>query len=294
MYTLDDLRGYTPATVRSAFNQSAEITSEHGDLGNVNVTGILTRIIQAAGRLNERYASDALFGLDKIRFIAENGSVLDEADKPFDEILTFGIREDGIDHNAYIMSNLLETRHMPTGYVFAKQRYRKILAVRMRAWMDKDYRRARADFSLRDLTNAFHTLDPADLSDDGWSVRNMPFENRSNPEPTDPRNRTDHAEIDKLRAEPYAGFRSRKILDDILRAEGCEGGVRAIEIDGVRDPRVPEPKDPGQDAVCRVYRAGKGIYAVSWIQPGYAYYDKVLEGIGRAKAALEKACGDEA
>lgn len=292
MYNLENLRGCTPATIRSAFNRSAEIMSEKGDLGNTNVTGILTRIIRETSRFNERYASDVLYGLDKIRFMAEQNAMLDDGHGPFDEILTFAIREDGVDHNAYVMATLLRTRHMPTEYVFAKHEYRKILAVRMRAWADGDCRRARADFSLRDITNAFHKLDPADLSADGWSVRNMPFEGRVNPEPTEPRDRIDQAGIEQLRGEGYKTFRPRGIPGDVLRAEGCEGDVAAIEIDGVWAAPVPEPEKSEKNAVCRVYRAGKGVYAVAWIQPYYAYFDSVLEEIEKAKAAMAAACGD--
>lgn len=293
MFDIDVLRGLTPATIRAAFNRSEEILEEHGDAGNTNVTGIMTRILQCAGRFSERWTSDCLYGLDKLRALAGEKFTLD-GEKNFDEVISFGIREDGVDHNDNIMSNLLQSRSLPAGYVFPKRSYRRILAVRMRAWADKRFYCVRVDFSLRDITSALYAIDPVDLvPGDQFKLVQLPNENKTSPEPTDEKFRTDQVEIRKLKEEGYKTFSARDVTPEELEKDGCSCDVKCIEIGGLWDPAVPPAKDPASCAVCRVYLAGEGRFIVTWINDWYRYYDDVKKQIERAKAALlDAATGD--
>lgn len=284
-YDIDALRGMTPATIRAAFNNADEILEEYGDMGSVNATGIMTKIMHAAGTLNERWATDALYGLDKIRALSDRPFALDGAYGNFDEIITFGVREDGVDHNAYIMSHLLESRRMPSEFVYPKTRYRKILAVRMRAYTERDLGRVRVNFSLRDITDKLHSLDPADLTEDKFHLVSLPLDDKTSPAPTDEKDRIDKAEIAKARCGGYTGFGSMEVHPDVLESEGCGTGVRCIEIGGLYPPIVPAPKNPHDNAVCRVY-AFAGKIAVCWIDRWYVHYDNAKAEVEKAKAAL--------
>lgn len=283
MYDIDGLRGMTPATIRAAFNHAEEISEEYGDMGSVNATGIMTKIMHAVGRYNDRWATDALYGLDKIRALSDRKFVLDDRYGNFDEIICFGVREDGVDHNAYIMCHLLESRHMPQGYVFPKHRYRSVLAVRMRAYPDGS--RIRVDFSLREIINQFHGIDPADLDGTGFRLKDLPMPDLANPVPTEERDRTDDTEIKKARRGGYVSFGSAPVHPDVLESEGSGTGVRCIEITGFYPPIVPPPSKPHDNAVCRVYALGDHV-AVCWINRWYEYHDDVKQEIRKAKAAF--------
>lgn len=284
MYDIDALRGTTPATIRAAFNKSKEILEEHGDMGNANATGIMTRIMQETGRFNERWASDALYGLDKIRALAEQKFVLTD---DFDEIITFGIRQDGVDHNSSVMSNLLQTRSMPAGYVFPMQKYRKVLAVRLRAWADSALGGVRVGFSLRNISHALYCLDPIDMvSGNLFKLVELPDGTGKSPEPSEERDRADQEEIRKLKMGGYKTFGAREIPADALEKDGCSGSVLCVEIDGFWDPAVPAPKNPGDCAVCRVYLCGGKDFIVCWTDGWYEWYADAKAQVERAKAVL--------
>ena len=173
----------TPATVRTAFQKQPILLAESGNLGNVNVTSILTHVIQVTGRFAERYASDVLYSLDDIRALVdgnfEGGLVLD---KPIDEILVMGIRRDGVDHASFLLSRLLGTKRGGLDpYVYPEHVYRAILAVRVQIVNDAPGP-AKVVCTLKDITNAIIKVDPADLDADGKPLP-IPYEN-GNPVPT--------------------------------------------------------------------------------------------------------------
>lgn len=286
-YDIDGLRGLTPATIRAAFNNSDEIMEEHGDMGSVNATGIMTVIMHDVGRLNEHWATDALYGLDKIRALSDRPFRLDTGyGETFDEIITFGIRECGVDHAAYVMSRMMDTRRMPAGYVFPKHDFRKIYAVRMRAFPDPAVNRIKVEFSLREIINALHDIDPADLAADGFHLAQLPNGDKISPEPTDEKFRIDKVEIAKARAGGYVKFGSYAVHPDVLESEGCAAGVRCIEIGGIHPPIVPAPKNPHDNAVCRVYALDRKPLAVVWIDRWYEHYGDVKAEIEKARKAL--------
>lgn len=271
-YDIDALRGGTYATIRAAFNCAKEILYEYGDMGSCNITSILTRLIRDTGRFNERFASDMLYALDKIRSIAEKPFALDA---PFDEIFSFGIRQDGVDGGDYIMQNLLGSRSMPIPYVHPERYYRRIMAVRCRADIDPDLHRVRVDFSLRDISHSIHGLEEVDLLDGGWKLRHIP-ESYPATEPSpipQEKYRVDQEEIRKAKEESFRHFELHSPDMSELMNDGCEGEFQCREILGYHKGIVPADQDKGAP-ICRIYKTG-GTVIVSWINEWYKHYDDV-------------------
>lgn len=172
----------TPATIRYTFDkQNTSICKEHGDLGSINITDILTRIIQDTGRFTENWASDCLYTIAHIRNLCENTYPLEQE---IDEIYCLGIRKNGVDHNAYIMNQLMQSQrgYLDT-YVFAEPYYRRILAVRVHVFKEDGISSPRVECELKDLTTSFHQINKADLDENGKLIPDYP---NGNPVPFDP------------------------------------------------------------------------------------------------------------
>lgn len=273
MFDIDSLRGGTYATIRAAFNTSTEIMEEYGDAGHSNVSSIMTKIMQDVGRFSERHSSDAFFGLEKLYALAHEEYRVDP-ENPFDEIFCFGIRQDGVDHSDWVMDNLAKCRDHFTGYVFPERHYRRVLAVRCRAAFDKDLRCTRARFSLRDITHAFHAIEPADLKENGIDVINLPYEDRHEPEITTEYRKLDKTDIEKAKQESLKKFTweeaSEKEYAD-LRKNGCAGEFKCYIVAGTHDDPVLLP-DEKPEEVCRVF-VSDGASVATWTKPGYEYYN---------------------
>lgn len=65
---------------------------------DINTSGILTRLIQEAGRFCENYASDLFIDWESV----ENRIKSD--DKIFMSTFLFGFRQNGVDHSTFILS----------------------------------------------------------------------------------------------------------------------------------------------------------------------------------------------
>lgn len=167
----------TPATLRYAFEKAGQpILKESGDIGFINITDILTKIIQDVGRFAEHYASDALYNIDHIRALCETKYCLEEVE--IDEIFAFAIRESGVDGNTFLMQRLYSSKRFPNDYVYATPQYRRILAVRVHAGMMPYFDDApdgekslRIKCELKDLTHKFNRIDRADLTEDGELIQ---------------------------------------------------------------------------------------------------------------------------
>lgn len=179
------LIGNTYATIRHAFNSAKDIMVENGDMASINITSILTRIIQDTGRFAERWASDVLYTLDHIRLLCDNEYILEEE---IDEIFPIAIRRDGVDSENFLMSRLKDTQRGPIdSYVYPQQIYRRILGVRVQVsyeYMGQRWHTPRITCTLRDMTDAFHQINPADIGEDRQLIQ-PPFVG-GNPEPIDP------------------------------------------------------------------------------------------------------------
>lgn len=124
-----------PFCFTSAFSAhgSKELVTERGSSSvyeylrrgyDINLSSIATILIQNVGRFCERYASDFLITWNSVNRILESD------EQNFDELILFGIRENGVDHDAYILSNLEQYKNLP-GYF--DHYYRKIFALRLQA-----------------------------------------------------------------------------------------------------------------------------------------------------------------
>lgn len=122
----------------------------------MNTSNILTRLIQETGRFAETYASDLFLNWQIVEDIIGNG----DWEKPKGEevhYLIFGIRENGVDTNAYLIQNLLKTRQdmaLPSDEIRVqpKQVYRRIMAVKIHI------RGNYINMGLKDLTNGFRSI----------------------------------------------------------------------------------------------------------------------------------------
>lgn len=91
---------------------------------DINLSGIYDILIHETGRFAERYASDLLIDIKSFE--------KDLYEKPFEhnhKTYLFGIRRDGVDHNAYVYANIKNNKNRP-GYL--NMYYRKLLAVELR------------------------------------------------------------------------------------------------------------------------------------------------------------------
>lgn len=174
----------TPATIRAAFEAESKGIKEESYMGGVNISSILTSIIQETGRFAERLASDVLFDIDAIRMLCENTYLMEE---DIDEVLGLGIREDGVDGNSFLLSRLAGSVRGPmSGYVFPGHIYRKILAVRVQVSAERSedgfiLGKPRVVCELKDISNRFLYLDAADFDTEGHLI--LPRYKNGNPVP---------------------------------------------------------------------------------------------------------------
>ena len=183
-----ELVNRTPATVRRAFWESPTLKKElSSSPGQMNVTSILTAAMQIAGRFAERYVSDLLYELDRIRTLVGDGYVLD---RDFDEIIVKAVRKDGVDGESFFLSRLEKTLH-PMGfqakpwemYTSPETIYRRVLGCRVWAESPRYGSPGRMGCELRDLTNSLLRMNQADFDDDGKLL--MPPYDGGNPVPID-------------------------------------------------------------------------------------------------------------
>ena len=84
-----------------------------GEIGNINYSSILTKLIQEAGRFCESYASDLFIDWKEIDEMIKDNSIQTSS-------YLFGIRKMGVDHKEFIFSRYESEKE------FASFQYRKI------------------------------------------------------------------------------------------------------------------------------------------------------------------------
>lgn len=89
----------------------------------LNISDIQTKLIQITGRFCEHHADDLLLTFAEIEAFAKNASFKGENRW----IIGIGIRESGVDHNAFIMGRLRNTKHDFSNLVYPEHVYRKLL-----------------------------------------------------------------------------------------------------------------------------------------------------------------------
>lgn len=173
------LVNHTPATVRQAFWGSPTLKAEFSSApGSMNITSILTHVIQVVGRFSERFASDVLYDIDRIRELVDCKYDLD---RDFDEIVVIAARRDGVDGESFFMSRLKDTarpfpgsRGLWDAFVHVEATYRQVLGVRIWAKAPSRGDPGRMGCELRDMTNSFLRMNRADFGPDG-KLLDMPY-----------------------------------------------------------------------------------------------------------------------
>lgn len=153
------------ATIRCAFDRTGsdhDITAS-GYPGDINLSSIFTRIIQLTGRFAESYASDVLLELDDIRALVSDPPEI-EPGKSIDIIIPMGVRRQGVDHDAFLMRRLLQTRQpsLLGSYVHPEHVYRAILACRVQI-KQEDGSRPYITCTLRSVMDSIISVMPDDM-----------------------------------------------------------------------------------------------------------------------------------
>ena len=111
-YTLDDFKAntyaYKPLTADG-------YRSSYSGMYSINHSGILTRLIQEAGRFCERFASDLFIDWGGVE------SWIDNAETDTETVFLFGFRKDGVDGNSFVLS-----RFNGGSYAYPEKEYRSL------------------------------------------------------------------------------------------------------------------------------------------------------------------------
>lgn len=155
----------TPDYLFRCFEHGKTLSQAEGRLGDINLSGIATRIIQDTGRFAESYASDMLVSWNQVVALTEPHEVIPDEES----IIIFAIRRNGVDHTAYLMHRLQDTIEGFYDYVYPGRIYRRILAVKVitpfgqkLGWDQKP----QCTVILRDITD--HML-PMPQADRDWN-----------------------------------------------------------------------------------------------------------------------------
>ena len=119
-YTIFDFKVNDYAYSRDIVTASGYVSSYSGAY-EINTSGILSRLIQEAGRFCESFASDLFIDWKEIE------KKIDCNDALFLTYL-FGFRQNGVDHNSFILS-----RYNGGGYAFPEKEYRSMWRLDIKA-----------------------------------------------------------------------------------------------------------------------------------------------------------------
>lgn len=106
---------------------------------NINISSILTKLIQEAGRWCKDYASDLFISWAGIQTQIDNATL-----KP--DSYLFGFREYGVDHNQFILS-----KYQTSGSIIASYEYRAIWRLDIEL-SDSDYYTKKVKFTLYEVS----------------------------------------------------------------------------------------------------------------------------------------------
>lgn len=112
-------------------------------IDSINTSDIASELIIAAGRWCENYASDVLIDWDRVRDAIKH---CDETSDPYSVTMVFGFRRSGVDHDAYVFSNM---KKYDTG-LNIDHYYAKIYAVNVSMSITEDGCK-RLDVVLKDI-----------------------------------------------------------------------------------------------------------------------------------------------
>lgn len=124
----------------------------------INGSEIQTALIQYAGRFCERYASDLICTLADLQpFLASSLPVKNDR-----WVIGVGLRDSGVDHNAFLLARLRNSRAGYNKALLPQISYRKILVLDIQDFVTEDGTEAKRTIRLKDITSDLTYLDPAD------------------------------------------------------------------------------------------------------------------------------------
>jgi hypothetical protein len=128
----------------------------------MNISSVVNRIIQNVGRFTENYAGDVLIELSHIYAMTKPHKI-----EPGGEsvVIGIGIRENGVDHNQYIMKRLAETANESSvlTYPVVQKYYRKVLAVEITNQKTKSFNDVYCTVKLFDITKNLGQMTKEDM-----------------------------------------------------------------------------------------------------------------------------------
>lgn len=121
----------------------------------LNICDLQTKLIQLTGRYCERYASDLLCTLSTIEAFTKNALVQNNERW----VIGIGLRENGVDHNEFIVNQLVQTRGGSISpYVYPSRIYRKLLLLDITDTLGEAFHTR--TFTLIDATHLLTKIDP--------------------------------------------------------------------------------------------------------------------------------------
>ena len=142
-------------TLTTAAEKAAAILEESGTNTDINISSICSYLIHEAGRWCGSYASDFLYEWIIIELLAKHQ---EPVDKTVSRVVCFGLHENGVDHNDWIISSLASTKN-GSPYVYPEHKYRRIYAVTVTQKLKREI-----SVTLKDITHEIIRLDPADIT----------------------------------------------------------------------------------------------------------------------------------
>ncbi len=142
----------TPEYLKICYENAKIILHTEGQVGSVNLSDILTFLIQNTGRFVERYASDLFIIWQNVETMV-NQTKNRKGLPPEEAIIYFGLRKQGVDNNSYIMINLKETAvpvENDAFYIDYEKTYRKLFAIKIT--IDNNYM---CHVMLREITKTY-------------------------------------------------------------------------------------------------------------------------------------------
>lgn len=130
-------------------DQNPPICSETGSYGNINTSQTLTRLIQETGRFTERFASDLFIDWKHVENIIGYGNWMRPKNNET-HYLAFGIRRDGVDGNAYVIRQLIDTTDKRSAYLNAEKTYRRLFILKIQLTYDEI--QLQKGFNMNDIT----------------------------------------------------------------------------------------------------------------------------------------------
>lgn len=148
---------------RILYGEEQFISTEHPQ--SIDATELQTLLIQITGRFCEHYANDLICTLSELQAFLEATPVTENLTR----VIAVGIRSNGVDGNAFVISRLRQTRKGLSDYVYPEQVYRKLLVIQITETVETDDQELHGGtraISLIDITHDCNRIAKEDDIDD--------------------------------------------------------------------------------------------------------------------------------